>query len=527
MLKGKTKLYMLKISKSLKVKLLGAVIVVLFMMTMASPASASKRIFEQEKEIVIGEGGTHLTSVIDTNGIRHFVYLESHDGNETKYNIEGKNDTYDLKYGTYDLQNGQNGITTIYANVFAYHYTLKLDSNNGLHLAYIAGNRTLFYTYKSSSTSTWTNEQVTTPDPIPGDVNVTWPTVGIRASQPAIALNGLDEPHIVFTAAFNDHDNSLNHTDFSLQNIRTIYYAVKNSSGWQLFDILENSDRRDFETQLRVYPSHPGISVYESGSNQDVYVTWTNRFSLASETRLRLVNFKGQFPDGYPFRSSTIQYIERYGIHTEFRRVELYRINDSLVLFYGTTVQGGARVAYLDNRYTPFNVQEWDIFVLDSEREFNGVFYIDTQLSDDGYIFLTWSMHDDYSPTDYEYDVYMATFDPRDQGEDTELEDHFEFARLTLTDNIDHLYPTINLYNKTAEVAYIKHNSTHTTLQFSKEMPQITPESNSIIGFLFGLLLAGLFLGTSIIFIKKLPKPDIEEEILPHMINLKDSIETH
>ncbi len=520
---------MSKISRSLKVKLLSVSIIFIFAISMASPASALKRIFEQDKELVLDDegGATHYSSVIDTDGVRHFIYLRSHDGEATPFDEEGETDEYDLVYGTYDSHTYEAHFTNVLTNVFAYHYNLELGSDNSLHITYIAGNNTVFYATKAANSDTWNHEQITTPDPIPGVINGTWPTVGIRAAEPAITLNDLNEPHIVFAAIFNDHDATLNSSIYSLQNIKTIFYAVRNSSGWYLYDIVENHDRRDFENELRVFPGNPAISVYETGAIEDVYIPWNNKFSLGTESRLRMVNFRGQFPDGQGFIDRAIQAIDDYGIFTVFRRAEIYRINDSLVLFYGTTIQGAARAAWLENRHIPWQLQEWVVFVLDDERSFNGVWSMDTTLGDDGYVYLTWAMHDDYSPLNYEYDVYMATFDPREYDADYELADRFDYARITLSDNYDNIYPTINIYNGTSEISYIKINATHTTIQYSHEIPQLIPASNSVVGFFIGLLLAGLFVGISVILIKKLPEPEKEEEILPHMVNLKDSIETH
>ena len=299
---------------------------------------------------------------------------------------------------------------------------------------------------------------------------------------------------------------------------------ARNATGWYTNDLMENSNRDDFETEIRVLPSKPSIYLSSLGA----YFAWTNKFQLASQSRLQFLYLDTQFPDQY-VRDKTLavqahQNVDHHGTHVEFRQPQILPIGESAVLLaYGTEVQGGPRVAYLENRFS--NV--WELYNLDGTRDFRGVDSMSMTKDAEGTIFVTWSMNDQYAEKTYEFDAYVGTVNEEEAGS----LDNWDFSRLTLSDNIDHLFPNISLISTGTEVTYIETlfnetlGETTTDLVFSTEVPQEIPVTNPTLGFFIGLVFVIGVVFLYRVLIMNVLRQEKEEEILPHMINLKDSIE--
>ncbi len=518
---------MIRVSK-IKLQILGILFILLFLGAASFPATASRRVFIRGEEIPIDSNASYLDTQVIGN-TRYFVYLYNPDFIADPKR-EGRDLNFTMIYGEFNTLTDESFTEKVTdMTVYAFHYPLVIDSKGQAHTVFVTKNETLYYAVRSTA-GKWTYEQITDPNPTPGIMNVTYPKLGIHATDPALVLNENDEPRIIYIARFEDDPNTLNDSRLDMQNIKTVMYTAKNESGWFNYDLLENSERgldennnTLFSNELRVLPSNPNIKIIGTGASATIYATWNNKFQLAAETHLKFMRFTGEFPDGVSFKSKIIDYVDKHGAHTAFRRAEIFPFGNSVLLTYGATVQGGPRAALIPDVNTYLNRDNWKKVILDKEREY-AVTTVNGVMDENGTVYITWSMYNKYAEKDFDYDVYVASYSIPNAND---IED-WDYGRVTQTDNIAHRFPAINFFNGSTEVAYIEQasNSSETIIGFSHELIIEQPETNSIVGFSIGIVLLAGFIALSKYFIThKLEEPEVEEEILPHMINLKDSIE--
>jgi hypothetical protein len=239
-----------------------------------------------------------------------------------------------------------------------------------------------------------------------------------------------------------------------------------------------------------------------------------------------------ELPDHVDFLSRTHSRIDRLGAQTYFRRAHFITNGNQIALLYGSEIQGGPRISYLDDitKVTDIRIASslWENYNFDTDRDFRAVDNLSVIQDDNGTVFVTWSMFDRYGgEAFYEYDVYTGSVHV-DEMSDIE---NWSFSRITLSDNIDHRFPVVNYFNSSIEISFIQEfnntNGIGASVEYFKEIPSIQPVSEAHFSFLVGL---ALIIGVIFLFrylINRIPEAEKEVEYMPHMINLKDSIEKY
>ncbi|MCY3410862.1 MAG: hypothetical protein INQ03_04410 [Candidatus Heimdallarchaeota archaeon] len=512
---------MRNLSLDKKQKLYGMFFILLFAGLTVSPASGIKRIFLPQDSFEIETSASQYYSEIDDNGLRHFSYITSPDSWVRAEDEGSRNDTT-YKYGTYDPNTGEESTEVIATNVIPYHYNFVIDSDGNTHTVYVDVNKVLNFITRDATTGVWSAPEALT-DPIArgGVMNVSYPTVGEIPYDPFIALNENDEVRIIYGVNFLDNETAIFDEDFSRKNTYTIHYKAWDAGQWKTYDLLNNSVRGDTLSYLRLQPSYPSMAFYDG----KVYFTWANKFSLQTENRLQFMYLDTELPDGVDTRARLYDRVDKLGTQTYFRRSNIIVRDTEILLIYSGEVQGGARISYIQDIADVENQNDargsFTYYNLDPNRDFRPVDYLSTAVHED-IIYVSWSMFDRYGGEKfYEYDVYTGSVN----FDGISSIDNWDFARITLSDNIDHRFPIVNIFDGIAEVSYIQATNSSAVLEFMQEQPQTEPLAPATGGFVVGLVLViGIaFLIRFLLY--KVPAKEKEKELLPHLINLKDSIE--
>ncbi len=512
-----------------KTQIIAIFILFLFLFIPVTNSLALRNIFNHYEITDLELNATRFYYQFSSNNIRYFSYIV---GPELIREPEGEdyNASHVFKYGILDKAKYENGsfdpisskatIENVTDNlVFPYHYNFVVDSNENIHTAYIGENYTLIYAIRDVN-GEWFNTQLSQSDQ--------W-----FAYMPSVALGENEEPRIAYGVSYKENALGFfgDYSNNSISGLRSIHYAVKTGSNWQYYDIGENHDPLNKKTTNTQFNYNPGILIEEG----TVFIAFTNKVNLAAETRLQYLAIPEK-PDeiendpSRTYKEITFRRVYRPAtIATIFRRPLIFLTGTGVLLAYGTWIRGGAMISFLadafdlPNKNIAASTDQWETKELDPLKVGRPIESISGILDPLGTIHITWSVYDlfDESKNRFTYDAFMASISPSDN----EI-GKYVINRVTDSNNVVHLNPSI-IFNEDEEleVGYLEGNEGENLKLFiSTAGVPIPLQGGGEFGFLLAFVAMGIIVFVWIKFVNRIPQPEIEEEILPHMINLRDSI---
>lgn len=463
----------------------------------------------------IESGAQRLNFQLDSSQNRHFIYqlgerpsLEPDTGPYIGSHV--------LKYGVIvdDVLVTENVTDEL---VFPYHYDLRVDSFEQVHVVYITNNFTMYYSVRDPTTRIWATTQMNTPSEM-------------FAMMPSITLGTNEQPRIVYSVSFKeDADIFFNQEGGEVINLSSLMYAVWNGSTWLYFDLAENHSTNPFEqrdiNRQRIY--NPAIKIEDGFA----YIAFTKKVSQAVETRMQYIKIP-EIPEDTNFLSRTHQRAKIAVVQsTTFRRPSIHLVGDGVLLAFGAWTFGGGSVILLSNASALQNpnpliaANEWlKVDLLQPtklNKQLEAVVGVENQ---NGTIFIVWSLYDLFNAATLEFsnDVFLISFNPTtaDIGFDPD-----DVERVTDTTQVNHYTPSVAVTEEnTLEIHYIKEEGGIFSLKTSTFGGIEQSFDDEGLAFVASLSLIALFVGVSIAVIQLIPKPEEDVVILPHMINLKDVI---
>lgn len=503
----------------------------LFLASTIDQAIAFTTAYNNEVISEVEEFASYLNYKIDNDGNRHAIYL---DGKNVPLEPSGDqyNDSHALWYTSMNVgkfeENASIDVSTssitekaqvTSRKVFPYNYNFQIDSDGKVHLVYIS-NYTLFYTVRSTD-GTWTETQM--------NDNTDW-----YAYQPDIQLGVNEEPRILYVAAYKSGATAYFGTQVSTS-FRAVHYMLHNETGWFLYDTSMNNKPGAKNSPSRYLVYNPGFLIDEG----TVYAAYNIDNALASSSNIEFNRFS-EFPDdeerARSYDENKFPKIYEASVRaTSFRRPRIMTINNDIVMLVGTWTAGGGIIAYLSNSSLMPEVSasastedQWDVFQIENSRRslqiegFTGI--VDKGTGTIVGIYSTFHLFNE-AEGEFNYDVLQLTFRPED-GVIGEV----DYARATDTFNVHHTYPNVAFTPDGAiEIAFIrfddKDDDTFKEFLVGVSARAISVQDGGELGMVFAILAVGGLLGGWVVFMDKYVKPPSEdEEILPHMVNLKDSI---
>lgn len=462
----------------------------------------------------------------ESTEIRHFVYLEGEDV-ELEPNGQNYTGSHVFKYAQ-----GSNSSLAITLSenitdklVYPYQYNFEIDSLGQIHTVFVADNYTLYYAVRSPSGS-WT---VT---------NVTQPSLWL-AWAPTIALGEDEQPRIVYVVSYReDADAYWGNIQEVLVSVRTVHYSVLDNGNWLHYDIIDNHGLFPDDAS-KVNPYYPGILI----ANGTTFVVYNNNVQLAAESRLQYIHFpeipdaNGTEPD---YRTQTHRYAAvGTGIAVVFSRPYIELMGETgVVIVAGSYRTGGGIISYNNDRFeTPdpdrsINRAQWEAEAVEPSINSKETKSISIIKDDENSIYVVYSAYDlfDAGGNRFRENVFFKSFsfiiDP-DLFDDIDGEGLIPggLTRATNINQIHHTFPVIDRTEIGYEVAYFKYRPGQTAvLSLSSFGEPVSQADNSFTAF-FALMgvLAGV-LTLSVFAIRMIPQPKVEEEVMPHMINLREAI---
>ncbi len=471
-------------------------------------------VFEQRTEAVLEPGAQRMSTEVDSKGIVHMVYLVGGETDKMTYpsgSPVSNSSLYQLRYaqldnGTFTMEN----ITDML--VYRYQYNLAIDSDDNIHTVFVAENYTLFYAKRVDGV--WSVEQITQPSQ--------W-----FALYPTITLGENDEPRIAYAAILREDSTKFWFPDgvgFSLNGRQAIYYQYLVGSEWKIFDVTENHEFTGQDiNKLQAY--NPGMII----QNGTVYMAFTNLVSLAGESRLVYTYFP-ENPSSLTEKLAERTFEKAYKASTisiVFTRPTIMPDDiGGIFIAFGLLTKNAAAVIYNDDKFEEPGSKtdqpsQWSSMALD-ERLSAEVTTMDGVLIN-GQAVLTWSLRDNFDTTTnrFSYDVFLGTIVISNGVID---EERSSVTGVTQSEQIVHYSPNIFLLKGEYEILFIEGSGDTYTLETVTIQPPSVAESGAILGFVFVIVIFVVMIYLWKLLVKKLPDPDVEEEILPHLINLKDSI---
>ncbi len=414
-----------------------------------------------------------------------------------------------LKYGTFNNVTRELMLENVTSQlVYPSQYDFVVDDLGQVHTVFITGLYTLYYAVRLTN-GTWVEEQVTDP-------NNWW------AWSPDIALASDGTPRISYALSYKSGASEIFPMGFGFVGARSVHYAVKTDSGWTFYDVVGQIGNNILPGRLMEiqYPAF----IIQNGS---VYMAFTNRSPQGADTQV----YFAHFPED-PSNSTTNQSLQAYvyknafsvnSVAGVFTYPEIFPYKSGVFLAGGSWVRNGAWYAYLQDLDVSPDEAKWnsDLFSLD---------YISNEIKSmsgaikDGKVYLAWAPYDlfDTSNNRFSQDIILTI---------TDLEfaiENFTITFLTDTVNIAHEFPNLVLTDDSVVVVSIVYRETEPIPFFGYIAASAIVIEDTVPGgeIAFALTFAVFVILIAIIgfAIRKVPVREQEEEILPHMINLRDSI---
>lgn len=523
-------------------------IITLFLASVfVSPTVAQRGTFEKDFIEEVEFGASRLNYKLDHDQKAHFTYLIGPAIANEPNLIAERNNTHQFVYGSFEVLRDVNGRVNLAADilvnrenitddlVFPFHYNFQIDSLGQIHTAYIKDNYTLFYAVRDIL-GTWTETKLTTSD--------NWYAAG-----PDITLGENEEPRIVTAVKYRNGSNEYWNVPegYTLNNILSIHYDYLKAGVWHTYDVTNNHfpEREtpglshDFRNQGSQRTYNPAIVI----DNGRAWIAYNNKNQLSVESRIQLLDTV-EFPDELDladyafFDNTTLKTAISSTISTVYSRpsIILLPVNplepekQPIVLGFGSWTFGGVNLAFtLDaNRHLS---TLWRKFELDRtlrSREVKSFDAVYEPINDT--IYATWSVYDRFDTAEnrYTFDIRMIIIE-KQAFDDLKLEAaELDFSRVTDTNNVDNTYPSIVLIDQIEpEIVFLQLDPEFgepPEIRMNRIGEFIPIQGGGEIGFLIGLgLTAAAIVGAHFAF-RLIPIEKEDEEIQPHMLNLKDSI---
>ncbi|MDH5403729.1 MAG: hypothetical protein OEZ01_01605 [Candidatus Heimdallarchaeota archaeon] len=408
--------------------------------------------------------------------------------------------------------------------VLPFHYEFRVDSIGRVHTVYVKENYTLFYSIRGVDGG-WVEEQITNP--------TEW-----YAFDPAITLGSDDLPRIVYAVNYNDNADEYWNVTGTLSSGKSIHYQMlTNSSEWLIFDVgyNHNPNPSSFRGINLQDTKNPGIMVKDGFTHIGYY----NRKAIAVEARSQFLRIP-EDPTGFTsadFKEYTHERVYQTAVTASvLRRPSIFLTEEGgAMLAYGTLTHGGVVFSYIDdvarmpNKDIRGTDTEWDNMLVNEDRPREVTSVSGIQI--DGSIYVAYALYDrtDQEKNIFTHDVYVVSVEPsRGRIEGTR---EIGRGRVTQTEKTSYFYPNLSMNeDNQLEVGVIWQNRTDDDnfgsyrihiIEF-KDIP--LDEIDSIYGFIYASVFIGLIVFSWNKLINKIPEKEKEEEILPHMINLRDII---
>ena len=472
-------------------------------------------------------GAQYYSVAIDTSSVHHFVYLlgQLTDTSSSPVGLPPAS-LYGFKYQNFislgaDFSVSQVENVTNFS-VYRYHYHIKIDEQGNAHTVFIANNYTLYYAFRNHETGLWASEAITAPNQ--------W-----FALFPHLDLNANGEVRIVYAAIYNENAKDYFGTSSTIKTFSNAHLTLKKGDEWIHYDLSDNHGVSSEVTlsRTRQFVTHPGIKIH----NGTAYIFYSAKNSRAAETQMRYLAIP---EDPEDFYSETKSFTSKrwYKIFTTSSIASTFTtpaivLNSSgkgIYVGLGNLVTGGAYVIYLEDPFQTIPTtrteqgETWIRGILDPTRAFE-VFSM-SGIEVNGSAVFAWSLRDKFDTltNKYIFDVFTASVSI--SADQTLLITRSKVTESEL--NIDHYTPQlIKLDESNFEISYITSNPTNgsVSLDITGNQREFAYAEGAVFGFIIASFLLVLITVGAFFLIKRLPEPKIEEELLPHQVNVKDTIQ--
>ncbi len=495
-------------------KILGLFLIIIsisFLLVSGQKALDTPKELGDEKLLVsLPEGSSRLVlKGNDTNW--QFTFLEGPQQQNDPIGTSYEADQI-LHYGTFNNITKQLIIENVTSQlVYPYQYDFVVDSAGRVHTAFITGKYTLFYAVRETN-GTWIEQQVT-------DSSYWW------AWAPDIELTSEGKPVLTYVVSYKSKANEIfpMPSPFEYIGARSLHYAVFNGSAWDTYDVMGQIGSKITPSRL-LEIQYPSILI----ENDTTYLAFTNRIPQAGETQILFAKFPAN-----PVSATTNKSLQQF-VYTKAYRLfstagvftfpKIFLYEKSVYLAGGTWIRGGAWYAYLEDVSVSPKNATWISGMYSNEYLSQEVSSMSGYLKD-GTIFLSWSPYFLFDTTKnrFQNDIILIGVDIKKGASAIE---NFTLTFLTDTINVRHSFPNILETENTINVVSILYNNTDTepylSLASIGQFETIVEGGGLALGI---TLIAVIALIPAFLYvIKKVPVREKDEEILPHMINLKDSI---
>lgn len=517
-----------------------------FVVLLTSPSliHAGRNLFDNYSMFQIPSNSKYLRFKMDptNDNLRHFIYetgpkvdIEP-DGDQrgivtdpTKINttIELQN----LYYGSVQFTKDQNGTIIadatqvtqelVYKDVFPYQYNFQVDSQGQVHTAFIY-NYTLVYGLRDTS-GNWHFQNIFN--------NTYW-----YSMMPDIALGANELPRITFAAAYKKlglqyvHSPLYQNTGLGTSH-RSVQYVYASDTGnglnWTIFDVTDSQTYNVF-TPERFQALNPGIYINDG----IVYIGFNGDYPLSVSSRMEMVRFDEIPTSQTNFTAGRHNWIfETATRATKFRTPNMVVLGGAFLMIVGTSQSGGAMAFMLSHENDaplPLLAErktQWKVVYIENERRNIPITAIRAFYDPNTNLYVaSYSYYQslDSSAGTFNNDVFLITIQNLN-NEGIGL----GYERVTDTNNQQHHYSAPIVDNEgSLEVFYMEQTATKDwNVVLSKRLPLPPTEGGSEWGFMLAVLMMAVITAGSVFGIKHfVPKPKVKEEILPHMVNLRDEI---
>lgn len=488
----------------------GMVLVLLFVFTMVAKGQQVltdpiETLNDEKLLFQLPESSSHLV-LKGNETFWQFTFLE---GPITSSDPIGTSYTPDqvFKYGTFDNKTRTLTVENVTSQlVYPSQYDFVIDDEGKVHTVFVSDLYTLFYTVRYPN-GTWIEEQVTDPD-------YWW------AWSPDIDLASDGSPRISYALSYKSLASEIFPMSFGFVGARSAHFALKEGGNWTFYDVVGQIGDNILPGRL-LEIQYPSFII----NNGSVYMAFTNRSPQGADTQLYFAHFSEN-----PANSTTNQSLQAHvykdafsvnSVSGVFTYPSIFPYKNSVYIAGGSWVRNGAWYAYLDDLNVSPEDAQWQsgLFTLDFiSKEIKSI----SGVIRDGVVYLVWSPFDlfDTSQNRFTQDIVLII---------TDLEksvDNFTLTFLTNTVNIAHEFPNILLTEDAIQVLSMVYRNGElapyiglSTLGATEEIIQGGEIAFALTFAVMVILVVGLALA-----IRKVPVREEEEEILPHMVNLRDSI---
>ncbi|MCH8909020.1 MAG: hypothetical protein IH840_18215 [Candidatus Heimdallarchaeota archaeon] len=426
--------------------------------------SSQARALTQDVHIVIYDDPdnlkSHLTAKFDMDGKVNYILLNGPEVSEEPNGIGGYEAAHDLIYGVIEDENDKLE-NVIFENVFPYHYNFDIDSNNVIHVAFIADYELY---YAKGKLGSWEIERLSS--------NHNW-----YAYAPDITLGKDEQPRIV--SAVNYQEGANQYWDlpegYTLNQSTTIHYDYLKGEEWYTFDVTDNHFAQrehpglshDFRSRASQRTFNPAILI----DNGRAWIAYNNKNALSVESRIQLLDTV-EFPDELDladyafFDNTTLKTAVSSTISTTYTRPSIRLLSKDptepekqpMILGFGSWVFGGANLAFSSDANSHLSTL-WKNFEVDRSLRSRQVLSFDTKIDlVSETLWSVWSVYDRFDTAEnrYTYDIRMMelSFSAFD---DLKLDDQeVEFKRISDSVRIDHKYPNLIDGGDSLEIMFLR-----------------------------------------------------------------------